>query len=98
MDPDAIVLFHELADRSPVEREEYYAQHQVSDALRAEVESRLAFDGNTTDTIQNCVASVAEGVQRETSADAGSAIQPPLFSFRAWSTKCTTRPATRWSR
>ncbi len=83
MDPDAIVLFHELADRSPVEREEYYAQHQVSDALRAEVESRLAFDGNTTDTIQNYVASVAEGVQRETSADAGSAIQPPLVSFRA---------------
>jgi serine/threonine protein kinase len=85
MGPDAIVLFHELADRSPVEREKYYAQHQVSAALRAEVESLLRFDRNTTDTIQDCVASVAEGVLRGTPADACSAIQPPLVSFRAGS-------------
>ena len=83
MDPDAIVLFHELADRSPMEREKYYAQHQVSAALRAEVESLLRFDRNSTDTLEDCVASVAEGVLRGTPPDTWSASQPPLLSFRA---------------
>jgi predicted Ser/Thr protein kinase/tetratricopeptide (TPR) repeat protein len=90
MDPDAIVLFQALADRSPVERERYYAQHQVSAVLRAEVESLLHFDRNSTDSMEDCVASVAEGVLRGTPADTWSANQPPLVPFRAGSEFCGT--------
>jgi tetratricopeptide (TPR) repeat protein/predicted Ser/Thr protein kinase len=60
MDPDAIALFRELADRSPAEREEYCARHQVSAALRAEVESLLRFDSDTVDSLHDYVASAAE--------------------------------------
>ena len=62
MDPDAIALFRELADRSPSEREEYYAHHQIPAALRAELESLLRFDGKTADSIPGCVAAAAESV------------------------------------
>jgi hypothetical protein len=43
MDPDAIVLFRELADRSSSEREQYYARHQVPAAVRTEMESLLRY-------------------------------------------------------
>src|SRR5262245_36011950 len=59
MDPDATALFRELADRSPSEREEYYARHKVSAALRAEVESLLRFDSDTADSLHDHVAAVA---------------------------------------
>jgi len=59
MDPDAIALFRELADRSPSERETYYAHHQVPEALRAEVESLLRFDGDTADSLDGYVAAAA---------------------------------------
>jgi hypothetical protein len=60
MDQDAITLFHELADRSPAEREEYYAQHQVPAAVRAEVESLLRFDGPAGPSLGAYLASAAE--------------------------------------
>ena len=44
MHPEALNLFRQLADRSPSDREEYYAGHHVDPALRAEVESLLPFD------------------------------------------------------
>lgn len=62
MDPDAIALFRELADRSPSEREEYYAQRQVPAAVRDEVESLLRFDAGTADPLAGYVASAAEKV------------------------------------
>jgi eukaryotic-like serine/threonine-protein kinase len=83
MDPDAIALFRELADRSPREREEYYARRRVSAALRAEVESLLQFDRPTADSIEGPVANVAEDVLRGTTTDASSATHAPLVSFRA---------------
>jgi hypothetical protein len=43
MDPDAIALFRELADRSLAERQQYYANHHVTEAAtwrgRVEVET-----------------------------------------------------------
>jgi predicted Ser/Thr protein kinase len=59
MDPEAIALLRELADRSPSERKEYFAQHKVPEALRVEVESVLRFDGETTGTMPDRVAAIA---------------------------------------
>jgi class 3 adenylate cyclase len=61
MDPDATALFRELADRSPSEREEYYARHTVPAALRAEIESLLRFDSDTADSFHDHVAAAAHG-------------------------------------
>ena len=62
MDPEAIALFRGLADRSPSEREEYYARHKVPAALRAEVESLLRFDSDTADSLHDHVAAAAQRV------------------------------------
>jgi len=62
MDPEAIALFRELADRSPSERQEYYAQHNVPATLRAEVESLLRFAGDTADSLHDHVAAAAQQV------------------------------------
>ena len=47
MHPDAFSLARELADSPPSAREAYYADHQVPDALRREVESVLRVDDST---------------------------------------------------
>lgn len=60
MDPDMMALFHELADRSPSEREDYYAQRHVPVALRAEVESLLRFDKASGDSLNEHIAAAAE--------------------------------------
>ena len=59
MDPDAITLFREVADRSPEEREAYYTQNQVSDRLRGDVESLLQAGENTINAFADRVASAA---------------------------------------
>lgn len=65
MHQDAINLFHELADRSPAEREDYYAQQQVPSAVRAEVESLLRFDGPGGQSLGAYLISAAEEVLRQ---------------------------------
>jgi hypothetical protein len=60
MYPDAIALFRELADRSPSEREEYYARHHIPAALRAEVESLLRFVGDSADFLHDRVVAEAK--------------------------------------
>jgi len=59
MNQDAINLFHELADRSPLEREDCYARRQVPTAVRAEVESLLRFDGPASPSVGAYLASAA---------------------------------------
>ena len=59
MNPDAIALFRELADRSPAEREACYAQRRVPAAVREEVESLLRYDGETVDAFHARVAVAA---------------------------------------
>ena len=49
MNPEAVALFRDLADRSPAEREEYYVRQKVPAAVREEVESLLRYDGDTVD-------------------------------------------------
>jgi serine/threonine-protein kinase len=62
MNPHAIALFRELADRSPSERQAYYAAHHVDTELRAEIESLLRYDAPTADSFDNYVASTAADV------------------------------------
>ncbi len=38
MNPEAVALFRDLADRSPAEREEYHVRQKVPAAVRDEVE------------------------------------------------------------
>jgi serine/threonine protein kinase/Tol biopolymer transport system component len=65
MDPEVLALFHELADRSPSERDDYYAQRQVPPAVRKEVESLLRFDRSTAPSLGQYVAAAAERVLQE---------------------------------
>jgi serine/threonine protein kinase len=60
MDPDMMALFHELADRSPSEREDYYRQKQTPLAVREDVESLLRFDGAPGDSFDRHIAAAAE--------------------------------------
>src|SRR5262245_49227913 len=59
MDPNAMALFRDLADRSLAEREAYYAEHHVDAPLRAEIESLLRFDHRTADSLHDRVVSAA---------------------------------------
>jgi tetratricopeptide (TPR) repeat protein len=69
MDLDAIGLFRELADRTPMERQEFYARYRVSAAVSAELESLLGFDRATDGSLQACVASAAGGALIGTTGD-----------------------------
>jgi serine/threonine protein kinase len=57
MDAEVRLLFHELVDLSPAERERILAERQVGADVRAEVESLLGF--HSADTLTGCVASAA---------------------------------------
>jgi serine/threonine-protein kinase len=76
MDPDAIVLFRELADRSSSEREEYYARHQVPATVRTEVESLLGFDRGTVDVFHGWIAAAADRVVFGNSLVPGTRLGP----------------------
>jgi hypothetical protein len=76
MDAEAITLFNELADRSPSEREEYYARHQVSQALRAEVESLVRFDAHDGDSLHEYVAAAAASVAPAHALPPGARLGP----------------------
>jgi hypothetical protein len=56
---DVSALFHELADHSRAERDEYYAQRQVPAAVRAQVETLLRYD-TSSDAIGDCLAAAAD--------------------------------------
>jgi eukaryotic-like serine/threonine-protein kinase len=70
MHPEALNVFRELADRSPSDREAYYADHHVDPALRAEVESLLSFD-KQTDSLPDYVAVAAADVMSMTTSLTG---------------------------
>jgi eukaryotic-like serine/threonine-protein kinase len=79
MNPDALALFRELADRSPAEREAYYAEHHVEGALRAEVESLLRFDDQAGASLHNYVgAAAARVLLDQPEAAAGSRDEPAI--------------------
>ena len=57
MDAEVRLLFHELVDLSPAERERILAERQVGADVRAEVESLLGF--HSADALTGCVANAA---------------------------------------
>ena len=61
MDRDVIDLFHELASRSPSEREACYTLRQTPAAIRAEVESLLRVDALSGPSLSSYVWAAAEG-------------------------------------
>ena len=59
MNHDVRVLFHELADLSPKERERVLAERQIPTAIRDEIESLLSFDSEDLPSLTGCVAVAA---------------------------------------
>lgn len=55
-------VFQEVADLGLREREAYYAQHSVPEALRDEVESLLEFDSHASTFLMGGVAQAATGI------------------------------------
>ena len=64
MDHLARLLFHELADLPPAEREKLFAERQIAPELRAEVESLLSFDSENASSLTDCVSDAAEEMLR----------------------------------
>jgi tetratricopeptide (TPR) repeat protein/predicted Ser/Thr protein kinase len=60
MNENLRVLFHTLADLPRSQREDYYTQQNVPEAVRAELESLLNFDDTTADPLGGIVGSAAE--------------------------------------
>src|SRR5215472_16671858 len=60
MNREAVSLFHELADFSPAQREEFFQRRQVPADLRAEVEQLLHFDSEGAGPLTDCVAASVE--------------------------------------
>jgi serine/threonine protein kinase len=71
MDHLARLLFHELADMVPEQREKLFAERQIAPELRAEVESLLSFDSDSASSLIDCVSDTAEDMLRS-----GDARQP----------------------
>src|SRR5688572_15560440 len=59
MDPDTLTVFREVAQRSPSEREEYYARHETAGRRRDEVESLLQAGDGSIDSFAGHLASAA---------------------------------------
>lgn len=66
MEHDAELLFNELADLSPDQREQYFRSRVVSPDLRAEVESLLEYDSGTHPVFADCVERSAAQVVETT--------------------------------
>ena len=60
MNQDVRLLFHELADLSPGEREQIFRDRQIGSDLRAEVESLLGFDSGNQEHLTARVSGAAE--------------------------------------
>jgi len=68
MNRKAEILFHDVADLPPAQRERYFLERQVSADLRHAVEQLLRFDSGTNHCLTDCVAGSAEealGSRRE---------------------------------
>jgi serine/threonine protein kinase/tetratricopeptide (TPR) repeat protein len=64
MDDVARLLFRELADLTPADREKLLADRQIAPELRAEVESLLSFDSENSSSLTDCVSATADEMLR----------------------------------
>src|SRR5271157_1950589 len=68
MGNDVQLVFREVADLTPAERERYFAERQVAAELRAEVEGLLRFDAPGSESLTASIAAAAEDLVRTESA------------------------------
>src|SRR5689334_13336989 len=64
MNEQISVLFRELADLPPADREKIFAVRDVAPEPRAEVESLLAFDSAEGDSVTRCIGKAAKAAVR----------------------------------
>src|SRR4051794_1113016 len=62
MHDEVRLLFHELADLSPGERERVFRERRIGSEVRAELESLLEFDSVNSRCLTECVSGAAEEV------------------------------------
>lgn len=62
MDHQVRLLFHELVDLAPGERERVMAERQIGPELRAELESLLRFDSVAASQLTACVSETADEI------------------------------------
>jgi tetratricopeptide (TPR) repeat protein len=67
MNQEVRLLFHELADLSPGEREQVFRDRQIGSELRAEVESLLGFDSTSNQYLTDGVSNAAQELLRSAS-------------------------------
>ena len=60
MQKEVMLLFREVADLSPAERDRYFEQHQVRPEIRADLESLLRYDSGTALPLAQAIASEAQ--------------------------------------
>jgi tetratricopeptide (TPR) repeat protein len=72
MNSEVRLLFHELVDLSPGDRERVWRERQIAPEVRAEIESLLSFDSTKVECLTDCVSDAAEEVLR--SANRGEPI------------------------
>jgi tetratricopeptide (TPR) repeat protein len=73
MDHDVRLLFHELADLSPEDRERVLAERRIGPEVRREIESLLSFDSADLQSLTICVADAAgEVLDSDRGRDLGS--------------------------
>ena len=64
MNHDVRLLFHELVDLSPEDRERVLAERRITPEIRQEIESLLGFDSADLGSLTGCVADAAGQVLR----------------------------------
>jgi tetratricopeptide (TPR) repeat protein len=64
MNSEVRLLFHELVDLSPGDRERFWRERQIAPEVRAEIESLLSFDSTKVECLTDCVSDAAEEVLR----------------------------------
>lgn len=62
MDPRVRILFHELAELSPRQRQRVLHERQLAPDLRAELESLFSFDSEDGDRLAECVSEAASQI------------------------------------
>src|ERR1039458_1532118 len=72
MKSEGRVLFHEVVDLSPGDRERFWRERGIAPDVRAEIESLLSFDSTKVECLTDCVSDAAEEVLR--SANRGEPI------------------------
>jgi serine/threonine-protein kinase len=66
MDEQVRLLFHQLIDLTPGEREQILREQKIGPEIRAEVESLLNFDSTNVQSFIDCISSAAGEVLRAT--------------------------------